>query len=115
MGALTVAGTFLKSISFRTWAIIGGVLLVILIAWRVYAAVISYGDTRENDGVLKERAAWEEADRQLQIKAAKAKTEADASAAKREARHAQEVAEERKEINEAYAEGRSPFDVLFGS
>ncbi len=106
---------FLSGVSGRTWAIIVGIGLVALLAFMIYRGFVNYGDARENDGVLKERAAWEEADRKLQIKVAKAQTEATLNAAIREERHAAGVAHEREKIDEAVSEGRSPFDVLFGS
>lgn len=102
-------------LSPRAWKILGLVILIGLVCWLFWKALDNYGDARYDDGVAAERAAWEEADRQLQIKVAKAQTEATASAIKREERHAVAVAEEREKINEAVAEGRSPLDVLFGN
>lgn len=108
-------GAFFSGISPKVWKILGAIAAILFVLWLLNRAIDSYGDNREQDGVNKERAAWEEADRQVQIKVAKAQTEATLSAVKREARHTAEVAKERKQVNEAVAEGRSPFDVLFGS
>lgn len=104
----------LAAVSPRTWKIIGAVVGVLLLCWFVWHKIDAFGDRRYEAGIKAEREAWQEADRKLQEKAAKARTEADRSAAIREARHAEAVEEERKKIDEAVAQGTSPLDVLFG-
>ncbi len=112
---LPAIGAVTGLLSPRAWKWVGILVLIALVIFLFWRALDNYGDARYDDGVQAERAAWEEADRQLQIKVAKAQTEATASAIKREERYAAAVAEEREKIDEAVAEGRSPFDVLFGS
>ncbi len=112
--SVLAAKAFLGGISPRVWKILAIIAAILLCLWFLYRAVDSYGDRREADGVAKEKAAWLEADRKLQEKVTRARGQADASAAHREAKHTAEVAVEREKINEAIADGRSPFDVLFG-
>lgn len=99
----------------KVWKFLGVIALIALVLFLFWRALDNYGDARYDDGIAAERAAWEEADRKLQIEVAKAQTESTAGAVKREERHAAAVAKEREKIDEAVAEGRSPFDVLFGT
>lgn len=112
---LPAIGAVVGLLSPRLWKILGVVVAVSLLIWFISHRISEYGDAREADGVAKEKAAWVEADRKLQERVVEAKTKADASAAIRQIKHDAEVIAERKEIDEAVAEGRSPLDVLFGS
>ena len=103
----------LKRISPKIWAVLGVLVLIGLLIWFVNRELDQIHDDGVKEGVAMERAAWEEADRRIHAEAAAARTAADASAAKREARHAAAVEAERKEIHEAHSEGRSPLDALF--
>lgn len=102
-------------LSPKVWKIVGVIAVISLVLFLFWRALDNYGDARYDDGIAAERAAWEEADRKLQIKVAMSQTEATASSIKREKQHAAAVAKEREKIDEAVAEGRSPFDVLFGN
>lgn len=89
------------------WAILAGVVLLIM------TAVLWFGQSRYRAGVEATDAKWEAAGKKL---ADQARTSADAATrreAPRIAAHAAEVAVEKEKIDEALAEGRSPFDVLF--
>lgn len=102
--------TFLAAMPRWAWWAIGGVLLILAF----YLALDAYGDRRFSEGKAAEAAAWKKAEAELLKKAANAQSKADKNAAAREAEHAAVVADERKRIDEAVAEGSSPLDVLFG-
>ena len=111
----TAVGAFFGGISPRVWKFLGIALAVVALLWLINHAIKSYGDVRYNDGVAAEKAAWQEADRQLQIKVIKSQAIATKDAVKREATYAAQVSKEREKINEAATDGRSPFDFMFGS
>lgn len=67
------------------------------------------------DGRRDEQAAWQEAERRLHERERQSAARATVAADKREAEHAAKVEAEKEKIDEALAEGRSPFDVLFGA
>ncbi len=85
-------------------------LIVGLIWWRIDA----YGDSREEAGVNKERAAWVEAGEKLKADAAKSATRADDLAVKRLEEHKEQIDEDRKAVEQAVENGTSPLDALFG-
>lgn len=101
--------------SSRAKWMVGGTVAVLALLFCIKLAIESYGHKQFNAGVTQEKNAWLEADRKLQSKVNTAQVEANHSAAVREARKAEEVAEERKQIDAAVAEGRSPFDDMFGN
>jgi hypothetical protein len=111
MGA--AIATFFAGIQPKTWKIIGIVLAVAAFCWGVWAVVDSLTDKAYAQGRGDEKQAWETAEDKFLATAASAKTEADRAQALRDAKHAEAVAEEREKIDEAVAEGRSPFDVMF--
>lgn len=90
--------------------ILAFVLVVLLVIWRINA----YGDSREQKGVDKERAAWVAAGEKLKEEAAQSATKADDRAAVRLEEHKEQIDEERKAVDAAVENGTSPLDALFG-
>jgi hypothetical protein len=85
-------------------------LLVLVIWWRIDA----FGDRRYDAGVTATDAKWEEAGNRLRAEAANSATRADDAAANRLGQFENQVADERREIDNAVRDGSSPLDVLFG-
>jgi hypothetical protein len=112
IGGAAVA-TVTGLLSPRGWKILGIAAVIAAIVFCFWWALDAYGDREFAAGQAKERSAWEQAEKNFQRQAEQARTEADAKAVQREIEHAAEVRKEREEIDEAVAEGRSPFDVLF--
>jgi hypothetical protein len=110
---------FLSTVSPRTWKVLGASILIGLLVWRVWAFVDGLTDKAydqgKSDGISQERTAWTKAEAEAKRREAIAKTNADRTAAAREAEHAQTVSEERKKIDEAISQNRSPIDVMFPS
>lgn len=88
-------------------------LAAIMAALALWIAVWAIHRDGYKDGRAAEKAAWEKAEAELLKRAGEAEKEADAKAAAREADHIAAVAEERKKIDQAVAEGTSPFDAIF--
>lgn len=99
-----------KRIPAWAWIGLGAVLLMVAF----YFALDAYGDSRYREGKKDADAAWIEAGNRLIAKSQKAGTKADKAAAAREADFAAKQEDEKERIDEAVAEGDSPFDVLFG-
>lgn len=93
------------------WVVLGGLALLAAL----YFALDSYGDKRYASGKADENAAWKKAEADLLKRSANATAKADKVLAANAATHAAEVADERKKIDAANAEGSSPIDVLFGA
>jgi flagellar biosynthesis/type III secretory pathway M-ring protein FliF/YscJ len=87
------------------------VLVVIGLAWWM---IRDYGNSREREGVDKERAAWVEAGEKMKAEAAKSATKADDKAVARLEQHKEEVDADRKAFEDAVANDSSPLDALFG-
>ena len=98
----------------RAAQIIGYVVIPALIILIVWWAVVDYGNRRYRAGVTDTDAKWQEASRRLQQQAQQSATRADDAAAVRLEEHERSVAEERRELDEAARNNRSPLDVLFG-
>lgn len=90
-----------------------GVPLLILIAF--YLLLDAYGDSRYRQGKTDTDMAWKVAQEKLLTDAAKAKGTADSEVLVQQADHAAKVEEEKERVDEAIADGSSPFDVLFPS
>lgn len=103
-------GAALKRVPSWAWIAIAVVLL--FVAWRVERD--RYGDKREREGVEETDAKWKAASDKLIADAQAAGTKADKAAAARAADYAAKVEDERERIADAQAEGRSPFDEMFG-
>lgn len=100
-----------KRVPRWAWIALGAVLLLVVF----YIALDAYGDARYDKGKADADAAWIEAGNRLIAKSQKAGTKADKAAAAREADFAAKQEHEKERIDEAVAEGDSPFDVLFGA
>jgi predicted DNA repair protein MutK len=106
--------TFLSGyMSLRAAKLIGWVLVPLLVLGAFYLALDAYGDSRFREGRAKEEAAWKAANDRLVQQAAEASTQADRMAVARAMDHAAQVEEEKERIDDAIANGSSPFDVLF--
>lgn len=88
--------------------------LVIGIALFAWWRLDAYGDKREQEGVEKTDAKWEEASARLKERAAQSATRADDAAAARLDEFETQVEDEAKALEAAKADGSSPLDVLFG-
>lgn len=88
-----------------------GTILVVLIAF--YFTLDAYGDSRYREGRQVENKAWKDAQNELVKEAAAATSEADKAAHASTLEHTIKVNEEKEKIDEAIADGSSPFDVLF--
>lgn len=86
------------------------VVFVLLIVWMIK----DYGDSREQEGIDQERAAWVKAGEELKADAAKSATKADDRAAERLLEHKEQIDEDRKAFDAAVENGTSPLDSLFG-
>lgn len=102
-------------LSGRAAKLVAYVALPLLILAAVYMLLDAYGDSRFREGKAAEKAAWQQAEAKFLKKAGEAEKKADKQAAAREADHIAAVAEERKKIDEAVANGSSPLDALFGN
>ena len=85
-------------------------LIAGLIWWRVDA----WGDRRFDAGFAARDAQVAEANRQLKEAAAKSATQADDRAAKRAEEFQAQAEDDRKAVEDAKANGSSPWDALFG-
>lgn len=108
-----LAGLRLAAAGVPRWAWIGLGAVLLLLAF--YVVLDRYGDARYDAGKADEKAAWDAAEAKFLKKAGEAEKKADAKAAAREADHIAAVAEERKKIDAAVSEGKSPYDVIFGN
>lgn len=89
-----------------------GVALFVLAA--LVALTLLWGNARYDAGVSATDKKWAEASATLARKIASSGEAADVREADRIESYVADVAEERKSIDEAVADGRSPFDVMFG-
>jgi hypothetical protein len=102
-------------LSARAAKLVAYVAVPLLILLAFYLVLDAYGDSREQAGKDKADAAWIEAGRRLEQKAADAGAKADEKAGHREAEHQAELQKEKEKVDAAMAEGSSPLDVLFGT
>lgn len=102
---------FFRSLTAPAWAAVAAIVAAIL--GLLIFAVLSWGQSRYDDGVTDTDARWEAAGRRLERQAERAGTAADRREAARIDDHTAALAAEKKEIDDAIAEGVSPLDVLF--
>lgn len=108
--------TFLSGyMSLRLAKVVGYVLVPLLILGAFYLALDAYGDSRFREGRKAENAAWQAAQDKLLKDAAQSAAIADRQDLARKIEHSAQVQEEKEKIDEAIANGSSPFDVLFPS
>ena len=86
------------------------VLFVLFVVWLIR----DYGNSREQEGVDKERAAWVEAGEKLKKEAATSATKADDKAVARLEEYKEQADEDRQAVEAAVENGTSPLDALFG-
>lgn len=91
-----------------------GVLVAVLFVLFVVWMIRDYGNSREQEGVDKERAAWVEAGEKLKKEAAKSATKADDRAADRLEEYKEQIDEDQRAVDQAVENGTSPLDALFG-
>lgn len=97
---------------FRKPLLIGlAVLVAVMIVWRL---LVAFGDARYKQGRADNELAWRVAESKLHEQEAAARTSADRAASARNSAHAELVAKEKEQLNDALREGYSPIDVLFG-
>lgn len=108
-----LAGLRLVAGGVPRWAWIG--LGVVLLIAAFYFTLDAYGDSRYREGKSAADKAWQEASNRLIDKAAKAGTKADTKAAARAADFAAKQEDEKRRIDAAVKDGKSPFEVMFGS
>lgn len=99
--------------SKRAAQIVAFVVVPLLILGAFWLALDAYGDSRYHEGEKDTDAKYQAASDELLRKAAEARGAADKQAAARVADYAAQVKDEKEKIDEAVAEGRSPFDALF--
>lgn len=105
---------FLSSyMSVRLAKVLAYVVLPLLVLAAFYFALDAYGDSRFREGRAAENAAWKEAQDNLLAKAAKSSAKADREAIAAQMDQAAKVEEEKEKVDDAIANGTSPFDVLF--
>lgn len=100
-------------LSTRVAKLLAYVALPLLILAAFYIALDAYGDSRFREGRAVENAAWKEAQDRLLAKAAEATGTANREDLARQLEHAAAVEQEKEKVDEAIADGTSPFDVLF--
>ncbi len=106
--------TFLMGyMSTRAAKLVAYVAIPLLILAAFYLALDAYGDGRYREGRAVENAAWKQAQDKLLAAAAKASTKADVQALASTLEHTAAVEYEKEKIDDAIANGTSPFDVLF--
>ena len=91
-----------------------GVLIAVVFVLVVVWMIRDYGNSREQEGVDKERAAWVAAGEKLKKEAAQSATKADDKAVARLEEYKEQADEDRKAVDEAVENGTSPLDALFG-
>jgi len=96
----------------KTVISIVAVLLLILAFW---LALHFYGVHRYDEGVSAEDAKWQAAAAQLKSDASNAATNADANAAANLSNFVQQHSADQNAVNQAEAQGKSPFDAIFGN
>lgn len=99
----------------RAAQIVAYVALPLLVLVAFYIALDAYGDSRFREGRQVEEAAWKAAHEKLLADAAAAAGSADTAALAATIDQAAKVEEEKERIDDAIADGTSPFDVLFPS
>lgn len=108
IGFLTGLGLSARFAKFVAYVAIP---LLILVAF--YLALDAYGDSRFREGRAAEEKAWKDAQDRLLQDAANSAGEADREDLARQMEHAAAVEEEKERVDDAIANGSSPFDVLF--
>lgn len=88
---------------------------IILLLVMFYLALDAYGDSRFREGRAAENAAWKKAQDVLIAQAAKSSKKADTEALAATLDQAAKTQEEKEKVDDAIANGSSPFDVLFPS
>jgi len=99
----------------RVAQVVAYVAVPLLVLLALYLTLDASGDSRFRAGRAQENAAWKAAEDKLLRRAATATTEADRNALAQTVEHAAKVEEEKEKVDDAIANGSSPFDVLFGS
>jgi len=89
------------------------IIVPILILVLFYLSLDAYGDSRFREGRATGEAAWKAANDRLLKQAAQSADEADRVALAKAIDQAIKVEEEKERIDDAIANGSSPFDVLF--
>lgn len=84
------------------------------LAIALIAGFLFYGHMKYRDGVDDTDARWEEAGRKLEAKAKASAGRADAASVQRQATYQDQLEKQKERMDEASADGSSPFDVLFG-
>jgi preprotein translocase subunit SecF len=95
--------------------IVAAIVAVLLIVGGFWLAMHFYGASKYNEGVSATDAKWQAAAAQLKSDAANSASNADANAADRLQNYVANQAADQAAVNKAQAEGKSPFDVLFGN
>lgn len=97
----------------RVAQLVGYVALPLLVLVVFYIALDAYGDSRFREGRTAENKAWKKAQDNLLAQAAESATAADKVALAATMDQAAKVEEEKERVDDAIANGGSPFDVLF--
>lgn len=90
------------------------VLVVVVFGGLIWWMIRDYGNSREQEGVDKERAAWVTAGERLKEDAAQSATKADDKAVARLEEYKEQADADRKVVDQAVENGTSPLDALFG-
>lgn len=101
---------FFKRVPLWAWI----ALAVAVALFLAYRALDAYGDRQYQAGKDDADKAWKAASDKLIDKAQESGKKADVAAAARTADYAAKVEDEKEKIDEAIADGSSPFDVMFG-
>lgn len=88
---------------------------ILLLVGAFYIMLDAYGDSRFREGRAVENKAWKDAQDKLLAAAAQSSSRADREALAITLEHAAKVEEEKERVDDAIANGSSPFDVLFPS
>lgn len=89
--------------------------IALLIVGGFWLALHFYGLHRYDEGVSATDAKWEAASAQLKSDAANSASNADANAVNRLQNYVANQQADQAAVNKAEAEGKSPFDALFGN
>lgn len=99
----------------RAAQLVAYVAIPLLILAAFYFTLDAYGDSRFREGRAAENKAWIDAQDKLLKDAAAAASAADQTALAAQMDQAVKVAQEKERVDDAIANGSSPFDVLFGT